>query len=202
MKLLLTSNGLSNKKLGRAFVGLLQKDVKKSRVLVIHTAQKPEHMTFVDNVGKEISGNGILLPNISYLNIAKRGYKHDIFDYDAVYICGGNTFFILDKMRKNKLLGALKKYVKSGGLYIGVSAGSIIAGPDISIAGWGSEGDINEINLKNLRGLGITNISIFPHYKDKLKKEVDEFRDETGCCVESLKDGQALQINGKIISKI
>jgi len=202
MKLLLTSSGLTSKRLGKEFVMLLKKSVQDSKILVIHTAQKPEHMIFVNEVGEEISKQGILLSNISYVNISGEIPNILLSKYDAVYVCGGNTYFILDRIRKTRLDNSLKRYVKSGGLYIGVSAGSIIAGQNIQIVGWGIEGDSNEISLKDLRGLGFTNIAVFPHYKHKLKREVEEFKSLVDYPVESLKDGEAIIIKDKKVKRI
>lgn len=202
MKLLLTSSGLTSKRLGKEFVMLLKKSVQDSKILVIHTAQKPEHMIFVNEVGEEISKQGILLSNISYVNISGEIPNILLSKYDAVYVCGGNTYFILDRIRKTRLDNSLKRYVKSGGLYIGVSAGSIIAGQNIQIVGWGIEGDSNEISLKDLRGLGFTNIAVFPHYKHKLKREVEEFKSLVDYPVEPLKDGEAIIIKDKKVKRI
>ncbi len=202
MKLILTSRGLSTKKLGRAFIGLLERNASESRVLVVHTAQKQEHLLFVDGVGKELSRNGVLLPNINYVNIAGTQPPTSLAEFDAVYICGGNTYFILDRMRKTGLAGSLKRYVRAGGIYLGISAGSIIAGKDISIAGWGIEGDSNDVGLTDLQGLNFTDIAVFPHYKDKLKREVREFMQTVQYPVEVLRDGEALMINGNNHKKI
>lgn len=197
MKLLLTSDGLSSVKIKKAFVELLEKNLRESKVLIVHTAQKPAHLVFVEEIKKEISKIGILPENINYLNMAKEEHAPSLKSYDVIYVCGGNTYFILDRIKKIGLDKALKKYVKSGKLYIGVSAGSILAGKDISIAGWGSEGDVNEVHLKDLNGLGFVDFATFPHYENKLKKEVDSFRLSVKYPVETLKDGEALLITGK-----
>ena len=76
-----------------------------------------------------------------------------------MYVCGGNTFKILHKLRETRLDVYITKQVEQGALYVGVSAGSIIAGPDIEIAGWGSEGDENEVNLQDLEGFNFTDIA-------------------------------------------
>lgn len=143
-----------------------------------------------------------MLPNITYLNIARERSHPRLADYDAVYICGGNTYFILNRLRKTGLASSLKRYVLSGGLYIGVSAGSIIAGQDISIAGWGSEGDPNDIKLKNLSGLRLTNITIFPHYKANLRNEIEEFKKTVNSPVEVIKDKEAIVIKDNFKRKI
>ncbi|MEM0465286.1 MAG: Type 1 glutamine amidotransferase-like domain-containing protein [Candidatus Pacearchaeota archaeon] len=142
-----------------------------------------------------------MLPNITYLNICNGNILPSLQGYDAVYICGGNTYYILDRIRKTGLDSSIKKFVRKGGLYIGVSAGSIIAGENIEIAGWGTEGDINDINLKDLRGLGFTKIAVFPNYKSKLKSEVEEFRSNVAYPVESIKDKEAIIILGKNLRK-
>ncbi len=202
MKLLLTSNGLSSIKIKKAFIELLEKNLEQSKLLIIHTAQKPSHLVFVEEIKKEISKIGINPKNINYLNLAEESILPSLKGYDAVYVCGGNTYFILDRIKKIGLDKALKKYVKSGRLYIGVSAGSIIAGKDISIAGWGSDGDVNEVHLKDLNGLGFVDFATFPHYESKLKKEVDSFRISVKYPVETLKDKEALLIMGKKLKLI
>ena len=44
--------------------------------------------------------------------------------YDAIYVCGGSTQHLLNKFNEEKL--PLRNYLDNGGIYIGVSAGSII----------------------------------------------------------------------------
>ncbi len=202
MKLILTSSGLGTSKLRREFSNMLEKRVALVKVMVIHTAKKSEHLVYVNEVGKELGYIGVLHPNITYFNIARERSSPKISDYDAVYVCGGNTFYILDRIRKTGLERAIKKFVGNGGLYVGVSAGSIIAGQDIEIAGWGSEGDLNEINLKDLRGLHLTDIAIFPHYKLRLRKEVEGFKQRVTYPIEVAKDGEAIIIKGRNIKKI
>jgi hypothetical protein len=50
--------------------------------------------------------------------------------------------------------------------------------------------------------LGFTDIAIFPHYKDKLKKEVAEFKLSHSNPVEYLRDGEAIIIYGKSVKMI
>lgn len=52
---------------------------------------------------------------------------------DAIHLSGGNTYYFLHWLRKRAMLLPLRQYVKQGGVLIGVSAGSILMTPDISI---------------------------------------------------------------------
>ncbi|WP_458125933.1 Type 1 glutamine amidotransferase-like domain-containing protein [Paenibacillus sp. Z3-2] len=64
-----------------------------------------------------------------------------IFECDAIHLSGGNTFYFLSILQKRNVLGLLRSYVKSGGILIGVSAGSILTTPTIEIAGYGEDAD-------------------------------------------------------------
>ena len=81
MKLMLTSSGLDSPRLRREFSNMLEQKVAQARVIVIHTAQKPKHMVYLDEIGKNLSRNGVLLPNITYLNIAKEDSHPKLSNY-------------------------------------------------------------------------------------------------------------------------
>jgi len=189
MKLLLTSSGLRNKIVSDFFISILGKKPKECSVLIIAYVQNDEEQFYISESKKELLDLGI--KNISFLNL-----KEDVFenqnDFDVIYVCGGNTFAILNRMRILSMDKFIINSINKSSVYFGISAGSIIAGPNIEIAGFGSEGDINEIGLKNLSGLNLTNISIFPHYRDDLKSEVDIFRSRADYPVVALKDGEAI----------
>jgi dipeptidase E len=202
MKLILSSNGLTTAKLRKEFSNMLEVKASEARIMVAHTVVKKENYIYLEIVEKELGMAGFKARNITYFNIAEKKDYSQPLNFDGVYVCGGNTFFILDRIRKTGLDKPLKDFVKSGKVYVGFSAGSIIMGKSIEIAGWGSEGDENEIGLMDLRGLGLTDIVVSPHYRDELKKELKEFEKKGGYKVNELKDGQAIVIDGKIVRKI
>ncbi len=195
--MLLTSDGIRSKKIEKAFCGLIPKDRSKERVIILHTVRRIEHYFYIAYFRSFFLKNGFKNKNITTINICHDNVKK-ITNSDIIFVCGGNTFYILDRIKKTGYDKIITNHIKKNKLYIGLSAGSIVIHKTIEIAGWGSEGDKNEIGLKNLKGLNITNTAIFPHYKDKLKKEVEEFRKKVKYKVVALKDGQALLIKGKI----
>ncbi|MEI8339199.1 MAG: Type 1 glutamine amidotransferase-like domain-containing protein [bacterium] len=194
MKLLLTSAGLSTQSIKDKFISLLDKPVSDILILVIAFAQNDEEQFYVDQSVNELKSLGI--NKIVYFNL-----KEESFDesqkFDAIYVCGGNTFAILNRMKETGVFEYIKKLQNTDTVYVGVSAGSIIAGPDIAIAGWGSEADTNEIGLQDFNSLNFTDISIYPHFHDELKSEVEEFRKQVEHPVIELTNEQAVVILGE-----
>jgi len=116
---------------------------------------------------------------------------------DVIYLCGGNTFSILNKTRETKLDKFIIDQVKSGSVYVGVSAGSIIAGPSIEIAGWGSEVDKNEVGLKEINGFNFVDFSVFPHFHEELRNEVEDFKKQVNYRVFELTNEQAMFVENE-----
>ena len=109
-----------------------------------------------------------------------------------IYVCGGNTFYLLHKIKKIKFDEKIKNMVKKGIVYVGVSAGTIIAGPNIEISGL----DENDIKLKDLTGLNLTDKIISPHYGINKEEIIENFEKENKKKVIRLKDNQAWFIIG------
>ena len=49
----------------------------------------------------------------------------------CIYVLGGNTFYLLHHMRRSGLDSLVRRRVEQGALYVGCSAGSIVAGRSI-----------------------------------------------------------------------
>lgn len=89
---------------------------------------------------------------------------------DVIYLAGGNTFYFLKHLRESGFLKELKKFSDRGGVIAGLSAGAIIMTPTIYLAGYPKhDSDLNEVNLKNLRSLGLVDFEILPHYSNSKK---------------------------------
>lgn len=79
----------------------------------------------------------------------------------VLYVEGGNTFHLMYHLRQSGLDKDLKEY--SHLIYVGSSAGSIVAGPNVQAAVLA--GDVNrDIDQTDLRGLGLVSFIIWPHY--------------------------------------
>ena len=54
-----------------------------------------------------------------------------IFQSKLLYISGGNTFYLLQELKKKQLLPLIKEQIADGMVYVGESAGAIITAKDI-----------------------------------------------------------------------
>lgn len=91
--------------------------------------------------------------------------------FDYIYVTEGNTFEILDFINRNGLAKIIKRIFKSGNsVYIGSSAGAMIAGKDIKLA---IDFDQNLTGITNLKALCLFDGTIIPHYThSELKRYV------------------------------
>jgi peptidase E len=194
MTLYLTSTGFENECVAEGFKRVvIKKDIKNLSFLVVSVQDNESYTFYFQKTMDELKNIGV--SDIDVLKLEDKAFS-PLREYDVIYVCGGNTFVYMDRVRKTGLAKFIIDAVKSNrSIYVGVSAGSIIAGPDISIAGWGSEGDSNDIELKDLAGLGLTNIVVSPHYREDLRAELDDFKDKYGYQVYELTDDQALYLS-------
>ena len=78
---------------------------------------------------------------------------------DAVFIGGGNTYALLRRLRQAALLEPLRERVRAGLPYVGASAGSNVAGPNIL-----TTNDWNVVGLTAFEALGLVPFNVNPHY--------------------------------------
>lgn len=98
------------------------------------------------------------LPNGAAKNIARRLAKAD-----CIYVGGGNTFFLLQELRRTGTDRAIIDRVRAGTPYIGESAGSVITAPDIGYIKLMDRTD-KASNLTDYVGLGLTDFHVVPHH--------------------------------------
>lgn len=126
MKIILTSAGFYNKKVRNKFVEMINVDMSNNKILFVPTAA-------INDGGKamlpicieQIIESGILKDNIREIQIKEFVNIEDIHQYCAIYVAGGDTQHLVQEMQRNNFKNILDKYLGIGGVYFGVSAGSI-----------------------------------------------------------------------------
>lgn len=164
------------------------------RVCFLCTMRQESDRVWLDLYDEEFKALGLQYVSV---NISEELNGLDLPEYDIYYVCGGNTFYILDRLRKTRMDEVLKKAVQQGKAYIGVSAGSILACPDISIAGT-EAGDENDIHLSDLTGFSWIPFYISPHYEEANERMVvEKFFREKQAPIVALTDSQMIVVTEK-----
>jgi dipeptidase E len=79
---------------------------------------------------------------------------------DAIYIGGGNTYRLLDRVRTAELKPLLREFVANGGVLYGGSAGAILCGSTVE-----TTPDENRVDIVDSSGLGLVpTADIWCHY--------------------------------------
>jgi dipeptidase E len=78
---------------------------------------------------------------------------------DAVFVGGGNTYALLARLHRAALVDPIRARVLAGAPYVGVSAGSNVAGPTIL-----TTNDWNVVGLGRFDALGLVPFNVNPHY--------------------------------------
>ena len=126
---------------------------------------------------------------------------------DAIFVGGGNTFRLLKALQDLDLLEAIRGRVKSGGRYIGSSAGSNVAGPTIK-----TTKDMPIVQPRSFDSLGLVPFQISPHYLDPdsnsthmgetQEERILQFLEENETPVVGIREGAWLLIeNGAVTLK-
>lgn len=83
---------------------------------------------------------------------------------DLLFVGGGNTFRLLDQVRRYGFVDPVRRFWNAGGDYYGGSAGAVLACESIEIA---DGHDHNEPGLRDLTGLGLLpGIAVLPHFTE------------------------------------
>ncbi len=162
-KLILTSYGLTSKH-GREIIRreIMGDGLDDKRIFVFHEPHNDLEEVFIE----ACMSLGFKKENI--ILSGKQKKNKDIVNFDYIYCTGGNTYEIRSLLGKRRLLSKFKEAVNNGATYIGASAGAMIAGANIIYA---KDFDENSVKLKSLRGLGLFNGIIIPHYtKEDLER--------------------------------
>jgi dipeptidase E len=126
---------------------------------------------------------------------------------DAVFIGGGNTFRLLDRLYQTKLLGLIRGFVLSGLRYIGSSAGAIIAGPSLK-----TTKDMPVVQPPSFDALDLVPFHISPHYLDPdpasthmgetQEERILQFLEENDGRVVGLREGSLLAVTGDAVTTL
>ncbi len=127
MKVLLTSAGLETKEIQDYFVSLVGMDMREVRVLFIPVAAvDAAAIAVLPKCMNDLLKCGIPEKNIAVYDMHQGMDIGQLGQYDVVYLCGGSTAYLLERINDTGLRGPLLEYMQGDGVVLGVSAGNLI----------------------------------------------------------------------------
>lgn len=101
-------------------------------VTFIPTANVPEeYKLYVESAKQELEQLGIIVDELEVSTVSAEEIDGKLRGNDFIYVSGGNTFYLLQELRKTGADKIIMDEIAKGKLYVGESAGSLIMAPNI-----------------------------------------------------------------------
>jgi len=120
-------------------------------------------------------------------------------DASGIFVGGGNTFRLLDRLQRSDVLDVIRRRVTEGMPYMGSSAGTVIASPTLK-----TTNDMPIVQPASFASLGFVPFQINPHYLDPdpssshmgetREQRIKEFLEENDATVVGLREGGMLRV--------
>ncbi len=125
---------------------------------------------WIEDARKKMEELGFEMTNYTITDKTESEIEEALQAVDIVYVAGGNSAYLLLQSQKNNFAKVVKKFIENGGIYIGQSAGSIVAGPNIEPL---YKADNSEwfVKLNSFEGYGLVDFITVPHFGREDKKE-------------------------------
>ena len=190
MKLILSSCDFRNEKSKKTIIDNLSKPIDQCKLLFIPNEKATHEAIHSEKYFLRMQEFGFTKDNIAVFDY----YNEQQFinlDLDIIYISGGNTFATLKRIKDCSFDKEIIRYVRSGVLYIGGSAGAHIATQSVAhIAAFDPIPD----GMTDFKGLGLFDGIIFCHYTEEHKALYDKLKSEGKYKVFALRDEDSLVV--------
>ena len=178
------------------------KNLQGMEVVFIPTAAEVEKVKFYVKKGwKALEDLGMQITELNINTTEAPKIKETIKNTDCIYISGGNTFYLLQELRKTGVDELIKQHILTGKLYIGESAGAVITAPNIEYVCLMDDPNEGK-ELTNFEALNVVDFSTVPHLWcfpfAKATKEIIS-RYEESLTLKAISNTQALRVDGEVV---
>lgn len=188
-------------KVGEKLFTLTNKKPEDLSVAFIPTASNCyKEKPWIDTDRNKLMQMGLKITDIDLENETKQTLSQKLQNVDVIFVAGGNTCYLLSKSIESGFKDLVKELVGDGKIYVGSSAGSILAGPSHEPF---KEEELKELGadfkLESYDGVGLVDYVVVPHFNQEkyleesqviLSRYKDMFKMRT------LNDNEAIVIDG------
>ncbi|GHU92490.1 putative peptidase Lmo0363 [Clostridia bacterium] len=176
------------------------------KVCFIPTASLPEKVTFYVGADKKaLQKLGMEVNELEITQTPNEVIRERILYSDYIFISGGNTFFLLQELRKTGTDKLIVEHINKGKVFIGASAGSMILADNIEyVKHMDSPLAAPELN-ENFAALAVTPFSVVPHATNvPFKKAAEKILAVYGGSLDlrPISNNQAIAVTGDDVKTI
>ena len=185
------------KELFRQYVS--EKQLGKQVLFIPTAGNVEEYRGYIDEALQTFEDLGFQVEVLDISACDRETAQAKIFQSKLLYISGGNTFYLLQELKKKQLLSLIKEQIADGMVYVGESAGAIITAKDI---------DYNKImddktvamELNGTEALTEVDFYVLPHvgeepFVESAQTTLDTYSDQLNLL--PLNNRQALLVEGE-----
>jgi len=148
---------------------------KGKTVAFIPTASRVEKVNFFVEAGKKAFEKlGCISDELEISQASADEIQSKLQSNDYIYISGGNTFYLLQELKRTGADKIIVEQIQKGKLYIGESAGSVVAAPNIEYVELMDSKEMAEA-LTDYQAFGVVDFYPLPHHTNfPFKKAVEK----------------------------
>jgi len=117
-------------------------------------------------------------------------------DTEAIYVEGGNTFYLLKAIRESKFEKVIRELLDKGVVYTGSSAGAYVACPTIEMATWKRDNKFDHHGVTDFTAMNLVPFLVVAHYTSDLESIIRPKINQAKYPVKILTDQQAILVKG------
>ena len=169
-----------------------------NKIVFIPTAGNVEPYTgYIDEGVEMLKSLGYELEIIDISKYDEDYLKDKFSKTECICISGGNTFYLLQELKKKNLIGLLYERIKAGLFYIGESAGAIIMSENIEYSQMMDDKSIAS-ELDDYTGVNVFEHYVLPHigeypFEESTQKILENYQDKISLV--AINNSEAILVN-------
>lgn len=149
-----------------------EKNLNGKTVTFIPTASVVEKVVFYVDAGKKVLEKlGLIIDELEISTATTDEVSAKLKGNDFIYVTGGNTFFLLQELKRTGADKIIIEEVNAGKLYIGESAGAVVTAANIEYVK-GMDSVKKAPDLVDFDALGLVEFYTVPHYTNSPFKKI------------------------------
>ena len=169
-----------------------------NKIVFIPTAGNVEPYTgYIDEGIEMLKSLGYEVEILDITKFDETYLKDKFLKTECICISGGNTFYLLQEIKRKNLVEVLLKRIKEGLFYIGESAGAIIMSENIEYSQMMDDKSIAS-ELDDYTGVNVFNHYVLPHigeypFEESTQKILENYQDKISLV--AINNSEAILVN-------